>query len=585
MDDFIFGTLATEQLRQERQRALRSGVTHNHRRSPMDPRPGEAITLTLTAGPLQPAEHAWVYYTTDGSDPAGQQGTAQNGSVVAMQLATSEYDMSVWGYIRHFTATLPGQKAGTVLRYRLSSASNCAGEVFADEGQYFALYIDDDPAPKWAREAVVYQIFADRFAASSGGELPDGHNIEAVMGGTLRGITARLDYIRDLGATAVWLTPVFPSPGYHRYDATDLFDVDPRLGTLDDFRELTARAHDRGLKIILDMVPNHISDQHPIFKEARQRPDSQYRDWFEFKNWPHEYECFFQVRSMPRLNLRRPEPRGHVIEAALFWLGLGVDGFRMDYAIGPTPDFWAEFRRAVHQADPNCWIFGEVVDDGASMLPFVGVMDGCLDFTVLEAMREAFGFGRWDACRLARLLEDHDAAYPKAFLRPSFFDNHDMNRFLWMAQGDQHRLRLAALCLFTLSQPPVLYYGTEVGLSQQRDAMQHKRVVHAEARLPMIWDEKQDRHLLGYFSALAAFRRAHPAIWREERRTILADREVWAYRIGKGQQALTVALNLGGQERRIAMAEQAEIVFASQDGPVRTEGRDLILPGLSGAVL
>jgi cyclomaltodextrinase / maltogenic alpha-amylase / neopullulanase len=584
MDDFIFGTLSTDSLRiQHVQNRLR-GVTHTSH-APQDPKPGEEITLQLSIGPDQPADHAWVYWTTNQTDPEGQMGKAKRGLVTEMKETGSKWELGIWGFTRTFEVTLPAQKPETVLRYRLSGASSCKGEIFADNGTYYALYIDHDEPPEWSREAILYQIFSDRFSPGKDKPWLQTNNLDALFGGTLMGVTDRLDYLENLGITVIWFTPIFPSETYHRYDATDVYDIDPRMGTKEDFKQLLEHAHKRGIRILLDLVPNHWSHKHPTFLDAQQNPNSKYHNWYTFKNWPNDYECFFGSRHMPKINLRNTEARKYVIDAALFWLKFGVDGFRVDYAIGPTPDFWADLRKATRHVNKDSWIFGESVDDADTLLSFDGLMDGSLDFPLLEGFRNAFGFANWNACHLARYIDDLEMFYPDEFQRPSFIDNHDMNRFSWIAKNDWSRLRLASLCQFTLKQPPILYYGTEVGLSQKRDAMQGGRVLHSEARLPMLWGDAQNRPLLDYFQNLISFRKQNPLIWMGKRKTLYSDADFWVYEFSMKKNKLFICLNFSPNEKILPCELLVRnILFTSHGGEIRNQHGKWIVPGLSGFV-
>jgi glycosidase len=581
-NDFIFGTLATGELRMKFVRARRAGVTHAQARQPRDPLPGQPVTLELTVGPAYPLEQGWVYWTNDGRDPAGAQGQAQVGYAAPLEAVDVTWDTLVWGYVRHFRVTLPEQPAGTVLRYRLSASGPGQAEVFADHGAFHACYIADDPTPDWTRQAVIYQIFVDRFFPGQGRDWKRPGTPSGFYGGTLRGITEKLDYIAGLGANVLWLTPVFPSPSHHGYDATEYFEIEPRLGSQDDLRRLLDEAHAQGLRVLLDFVPNHWSWGHPTFQQAIRDSNSPYREWYTFSRWPDKYETFFGVRDLPQLNLRHPAARQHMLEAAAHWLELGVDGYRVDYAVGPSPDFWAEFRRATRQARPDCWTFGEVVEPPDSQLGFEGGLDGCLDFGLLEAFRQGFAFGRWDAAQMSAFLACHEAYFPATFSRPSFLDNHDMNRFLWAASGDERRLRLAALCQFTLPGAPVIYYGTEVGLSQQRDVRQDGRGLPEESRLPMLWGEAQDADLLAYYRGLVALRRQHADLSQVRCEMLAAQDEVLTY----GRGSLWIALNLTEKIQVIqSPPAQRKLLFASESGVQLASPGKLSLPPLAGAVL
>jgi cyclomaltodextrinase / maltogenic alpha-amylase / neopullulanase len=184
-------------------------------------------------------------------------------------------------------------------------------------------------------------------------------------------------------------------------------------------------------------------------------------------------------------------------------------------------------------------------------------------------------------------LRRHLAFAPKDFVWPSFLDNHDMNRFLWVVDGDTRRLRLAALCQFTLPYPPIVYYGTEVGVSQERDVRSADGSGHPEeARLPMAWGDTQDGDLLRFYRALIGLRRATPRLWRGERRTVTADDAtgLFAYRCTDGEDRADIVLNVGPTTQRADHAAGLEVVFAT-DPDVTAASGTLTLAPFAGAVL
>ncbi|HEX5837022.1 MAG TPA: alpha-amylase family glycosyl hydrolase, partial [Anaerolineales bacterium] len=408
--------------------------------------------------------------------------------------------------------------------------------------------------------------------------------------GTLRGIIDKLDYIASLGVNCLWLTPVFPSPSYHGYDATSFYEINPRLGTKEDFKELVDGAEARGIRLLMDFVPNHWSNRHPSFVEAARDPNSEYVKWYTFEKWPDQYKSFFHVKSLPQINLRHPPARQHVLDSARYWLEeFGVDGYRVDYCIGPTPDFYADFRRVTRTSKPDSWTFGEAVDPPDSQLAFEGGMDGALDFMLLEAFRKTFAFGSWDARKFADFLDRHEAYFPSTFSRPSFLDNHDMNRFLWVAGNDVRRLKLAALCQFTLAGPPVIYYGTEVGLSQNKDVMQNGRAIHEEARLPMIWGEGQDQELFAFYKELCNIRKNEMSLTHGSRETVLATEEVLAYRRVLDGDSVVSVLNISDRVCDLVMevSVSSTLLVTQPDCRVQVEGdtAQIHLPPFGGVIL
>jgi glycosidase len=589
MEDFVFGTLATDDQRLAYQRARRGGVTHDFLRTPYAPRPGQPVQVELLLGPGQPFDRAWVYWSIDGADPAGSAGQAVHGQAAAMEKADVEWDMLEWGYIQRYRAILPAQPEGALVRYNLSAGARDGSEAQADGGKVFAYYVTNLGLPEWARQAVIYQIMPDRFCPGTGKTWKTPPNPAGFYGGTLRGIAEKLDYIAGLGANVLWLTPIFPSPSHHGYDATDLFSIEPRLGTKEDLRLLLDAAHQRGIRLLLDLVPNHLSSLHWSFQEAISDRHSPRAEWYSFRHWPDDYETFFGVKDLPQLNLRNPGARQHMLDAAAYWLEFGVDGYRVDYAVGPAPDFWADLRRVCTAVKPDCWTFGEVVEPSVSQRNFYGLLNGALDFMLLEALRKTFAFQSWSAVQFLSFLERHEAYFPPDFSRPSFLDNHDMNRFLWAVRGDRQALKLAALCQFTLSQPAVIYYGTEAGLSQERDVRQAGRGLPEESRLPMVWGDDQDGELLEFYRSLIRLRQAEDWLPAAMRQALQAGPGLLAYQqTGKGA-ALAVVINLTGQVQPAAIpGSWSKTLLATQAmGKLTTRGgmTQLDLPPGSGVIL
>lgn len=583
--DFIFGTLATDELRLQSLRAERGGLWLD-RSLLLDPLPGQPLTLQFGIGPSMSADRLSVYYTTDGSPPAGRRGVAEEGSqIAAAELAETLWDTLLWGYGTCWRATIPGQPAGTVLRC-LVEAWQSAGDSNWLLFEEIALTVDSETSPQWLREAVIYHIFVDRFAPSPDADfaLPD-DPMGGFYGGTLRGVIDRLDYIRDLGATCIWLSPIFPSPTHHGYDATDYATIEPRLGTDEEIRTLFAEAHQRGIRVLLDYVASHCSSAHPAFLTAQANQRSDEYSWFMFFEWPDDYNSFFGVREMPSFDTDDPGARQYLLDHAVLWLEAGADGFRLDYANGPTHAFWAALRRAVRAAKSDAVMLGEVVETPTLQRSYAGLMDGSLDFLLLQALRGFFVFETLTPGQMASFLERHFAYFPPEFVLPSFLDNHDMNRIMWAARNDQRRVRLAALCQLTLPGPPIIYYGTEVGMTQDRDVRYADGSGHPEhSRMPMLWDERQDRGLQDFYRQAIALRRAGGGVWSQGRELVLVDdaRRVLAYRCGE----YLLAFNMGtATTLDLAAWAGASLALGTDGGVAWDSAGSLELPALTGAVL
>lgn len=530
MEEHIFGTYATDELKVSHHRAIRRGVQHWHDNEPRQPQSGQPVTVKVRVGPAQDVQAGAVIFTTDGSIPAGSKGQASNGSAVPLRRLEVMWDNIVWGYVEVWGADLPAQPLNTTVRYRISVWDEDTGEVFANwpdaqltveaaaaaffkgeaaptlepgdphSGAVFTYHAHDDGPPDWAYDAVIYQIFPDRFYPGDGRDWQQTEDVAQVCGGTLRGITDKLDYVADMGFNAIWMTPIFPAPTHHGYDATDYRSIEPRLGTDADLHDLVRAAHERGIRVILDLVCNHISHQHPVFQAAVADEASPYRDWFTFNDSAIGYRSFFGVQQMPQLNLQNAAARAWMIGHAEYWLReFNVDGYRLDYALGPGPDFWADFTKACKAINPACFIFGEIVDSPSAVRRYIGRLDGNLDFHIETALRKTYAYGDWTEDDLWRFVKHHYAYFGTGFLQPTFLDNHDTDRFLAAAGGDKDALKRAATTQMKLAPPPIVYYGTEVGLSQR----QTKQAVGLDAsREVMPWGEDQDAELREFYRAL-----------------------------------------------------------------------------------
>ncbi|HEX7884012.1 MAG TPA: alpha-amylase family glycosyl hydrolase [Afipia sp.] len=359
----------------------------------------------------------------------------------------------------------------------------------------------------WWMSGILYQIYPRSFQDSNGDGVGD-----------LRGVIERLPYLVELGVDALWLSPIFPSPMEDfGYDISDYTGIDPLFGTLDDFDALVTAAHERGLKVILDLVPNHTSDQHPWFIESRSSKNSPKRDWYIWRdggeggppnNWLSEfgggswefdaftgqyyYHAF--LRSQPDLNWRNPEVRRAIHDVMRFWLRRGVDGFRVDVMWHlikdellrdnpPNPDYVpgqqpyerliplystdrpevhgviAELRQVIEEFDDRVLI-GEIYLPPPKLVAYYG--------RDLAGAHLPFNFALipapWNARAVAKLIDDYEAVLPPGAWPNWVLGNHDRQRIASRIGRDQ--ARIAAMLLLTLRGTSTLYYGDELGLPQ-----------------------------------------------------------------------------------------------------------------------
>jgi cyclomaltodextrinase / maltogenic alpha-amylase / neopullulanase len=467
---------------------------------------------------------------------------------------TSEFEPSpvTHGHPALWSGPVPPTEAGEVSRYRLRIhlRDPDATPLWASDtdprpgGQEFAFEAAPPPPPEWLRDALCYHVMVDRFARE-GESLPAPGDATALYGGTLDGIRERLDHIAGLGCDVLWLSPVHQSPSHHGYDHEDFLIVEPRYGGDGALLSLVEAAHDRDMRVLLDFVPNHTGRGHHLFRDAIEK-DGDAASYYRFWQWPHYYRCFSDVISLPELDTGDRNVQQQLVRAAQHWLtAYGADGVRCDHVAGVDPAFWVELRRGLRTIKPDALVLGEATGLPEWLARYAGRLDAIFDFDLAYYVRQALARGRMDAAGFAAWLDGHDRAYPGLALA-NLLDNHDMNRFLWMAGGNADRLKLAATLLLTLPGMPVIYYGTEVGLSQRFDGV----IENAEARLPMLWGSDQNQDLLAHFQALGRMRRDSVALRRGDRRTVLADAEVFVYERSAPGESVVVALNFSETSQR-----------------------------------
>jgi cyclomaltodextrinase len=607
----------------ERIAARRGQFRHDNTIVPFAPYPGQTVEIWATSGEELPIERAALFYTLDGSQPTA------SSSAIPLARVQLDWDLHA-GYLTRWRAVLPAQVDGTIVRYRIGGWIHFAAkrvadqsidhpvptaeepEIWAHDGQGFGFRFSgrqgittfafpvEEPRPQvptWVRDAVIYQIFLDRFRTS----VPDGtfavgyHEPEyqpgGFHGGTLRGVCEALPYLAELGITCLWLSPLNPAESYHRYDTTDYYNVDPRLGTNEDLNALTSQAHALGMRVLLDFVPSHISWQHPAFLAAQRDPHAPSFDWFTFAHWPDRYRSFLEaVPSLPSLRTESEGVRAHVIGSAVQWLrDYGIDGLRLDHAIGHGMDFWTLFRQATHAVSSDVYLVGEATDTPDALIRYRGKLDGILDFPLASALRHTFALGTWNLLRFERFLTAYEQYMEAGPGRTSFLDNHDMDRFLALAGDNRARLQMAALCQFTLSAPPVIYYGTEVGMSQRPGVRGDE-----EARRDMDWTRASwDLDLLSFYQALVRMRRTTSVLREGKRCTVYLDEEqkTYAYLVMRGEKAakddLLVLFNLSETSQAIPLSPgNYRCLLATAESPLLNKTAvaiEIVLSPESGA--
>jgi cyclomaltodextrinase / maltogenic alpha-amylase / neopullulanase len=362
-------------------------------------------------------------------------------------------------------------------------------------------------------------------------------------------VLEHLDYLEDLGITAIYFTPVFQSACNHRYHTHDYYRVDPLLGGDAALRKLIEEAHARDIRIVLDGVFNHASRGFFQFNHILEVGEkSPYIDWFDIKGFPlnayegkPNYRCWVDLAALPEFNTRNPQVREFIFGVARYWLEQGIDGWRLDVPFCIDDDsFWQEFRQVVKAANPEAYIVGEVPWDAKRWLQgdqFDAVMNylftkACVGFFAgekgdLELAQNMMGLGDvpvLNAAAFGERMEELMNLYPReaVLAQLNLLDSHDMPRFLSMARGDKTALKLATLFQMTYPGAPCVYYGDEVGLEGGRDP---------DCRRAFPWDISQwDTDLWDTIQTCIRLRKAHPALRQGEFSTLLAEGGIIAYR-------------------------------------------------------
>ena len=394
----------------------------------------------------------------------------------------------------------------------------------------------------WWRNSVFYEIFVRSYFDSNGDGIGD-----------FTGITSKLDYIQGLGINGIWLMPINPSPSYHGYDVLDYYSVNPEYGSMDDFKNLIAQAHARGIQIIIDLVLNHTSSQHPFFIDANNNPQSPFRNWYVWTDsspgnhwYPGKtgyYYAYFGD-NMPDLNYKNPEVTVEMDKVVRFWLKeIGVDGFRVDAVKdlieeGPkledtasTHAWLKDFHKMYKALNPQSFTVGEIYGAGAfGAKGYTGdQLDEVFNFEMASGFSNSALGGSNTAVNSAitfALKDMPGGGYA------TFLSNHDQNRVMSTLNGNVGKAKVAASLLLTSPGTPFLYYGEEIGMQGKKPdenirlPMQWSatgnagftsgnpwRAVASDYRQVNVTDETNDPNsLLSHYRALITIRNQHPAL-------------------------------------------------------------------------
>lgn len=378
---------------------------------------------------------------------------------------------------------------------------------------------------KWPN-VVMYEIFVQSFVDSDGDSIGD-----------IKGMISKLDYLHDLGIKGIWLMPIMPSPSYHKYDVTDYYSIHPDYGNLDIFKQFVQEAHNRDIKVVIDMIINHSSDQHPWFLDAKSGESAEKRDyyiwatdeeiqrrsshekkvtgdsgnltqWHEAEDNEKKYYGFF-TGMMPDLNYDNPKVREDVITISEFWLEeVGVDGFRLDAAkhiyedsrVIDNQNWWKAYRAELEKVKPDNYLVGEVWDNTEFVAPFLHGLPALFNFDLAFSMSESIKRGKSITAFISghSWEVDESTTFEAGYIQNQsiyrnetedyhdaiFLSNHDQNRILSVLDGDIKKGKISASILLTMPGTPYLYYGEEIGMLGMKP--------DPNIREPFLWTNEQN---------------------------------------------------------------------------------------------
>ena len=433
--------------------------------------------------------------------------------------------------------------------------------------------------PDWAANKVVYQIFPSRFAASQPVDKKLWYKAPITpmddLHGDFRGIIDHLDHIQDLGIDVIYMTPSFKSNSCHKYDTIDYYEIDPSFGTKEELKELVQKAHDRGMKVVMDAVFNHTGKEFFAFKDILEKGEkSKYLDWYYIDELPLKgkwgeipnFLCFGYYGGMPKLNLKNPEVEKYITDVACYWIReCDIDGWRLDVGDEISHFFWKRFRRAIKAVKKDMLIIGEIWHYAGDFLEgdeWDTVMNYPFYLNLIDLLAD-------EKISVSQFVQNlgylkgrlHKKCYP---LMWNLIDSHDTARFLHLCKDNKKKQHLAAAFQLLLPGMPMIYYGDEYAMPGANDP---------DCRRGMYWDEEyQDKEMFEWYKRLLQVRKAHAcivegelveAITRDEDETIVLIRK-------NGEETIALIFNCSNHTKEFKEYAQKQELLTEKvfDGKV-----------------
>lgn len=515
-------------------------------------------------------------------EPAGKEKADKDEAFYCVDMELPEKGCLLWYY---FIISASG---GTCYYGNNAEQWGGTGEVYEHVPPSFQITVYNKGAktPDWFKHSIMYQIFPDRFCRvgnaiiSKKGAVyhadwtddpcyykdPDTKEIVAYdfFGGNLQGIRSKLPYLKELGISVIYMNPVFESESNHHYDTGDYHKIDPILGTAEDFRELVAAAREQGIRIILDGVFSHTGSNSRYFNRAGaydtvgafQSKESPYYEWYNFRNFPYEYDSWWNFSTLPNVTETTPSYMDFIIhkeDSVLHhWMKQGIAGWRLDVIDELPEPFSQAFYAELKKTDPEAVMIGEVWEDASHKVAY-GVpreylcgqeMDSAMNYPFRDLLFN-FLLGRGDGHAITRRFESLRENYPREnfYAMMNLISSHDVQRAITvlgeaayydgMPAVEQSRSRLskeqynlgvarlmmASLWQMTYPGVPCIYYGDEIGMQGFKDPYN---------RRPYPW-EGGDAYLRDWYKKIIALRKEHPALQTGELLPLWGEGDAIAY--------------------------------------------------------
>ena len=527
--------------------------------------------------------------------------------------------------------------------YGFSLTGQSGGIVDLGGRWQLTVYDGRGHTPEWFGSGVSYQIFPDRFCrsripdpAGMVGErtvhenwqdtpdfLPDEQGEirnRDFFGGDLPGITGKLDYLKGLGVTTVYLNPIFEAASNHRYNTADYLAIDPMLGKEEDFQTLCREAHKRGMRILLDGVFNHTGSVSRYFNADGSYPDvgaaqsaqSPYYNWYHFSRWPAEYDAWWGIKTLPAVEENHPDYREFIFggrdSVVRHWLRCGADGGRLDVADELPDDFIAQLRCAMEEEKSDALLIGEVWEDGSNKIAYDrrrryllgSETHGLMNYPFRTAALQWLCGG--DASDFRESMETLRENYPPDayYSAMNFLSTHDTPRILTLLGGEpvpedkpgraaarlspagyelaRRRLMVGAMLLYAFPGSPTVYYGDEAGVQGYEDPLNRRTYP---------WGQEDER-LLAWYRKLGALRCSRPSLQQGGISYPLAAGGGLAVRRCCGSEVTVAVMNAGAESLEVRLPWSGTIATDAMTGQqFLTEGGvlRLSLPGISGVLL